>query len=94
MRILGRDLVHAFMRQHPDSQSSLRTWLQVFEINDFKHFNQLRQTFGSADYVRPYTVFNISGNRFRLIALIHYPVATVMIKYIFTHAQYDRIKWR
>ncbi len=62
--------------------------------NDFKHFSQLRQTFGSADYVKPYTVFNIAGNKYRLISLINYVVTIVMVKDVLTHIEYGKGKWR
>ncbi|MBI4357989.1 MAG: type II toxin-antitoxin system HigB family toxin, partial [Candidatus Omnitrophica bacterium] len=62
--------------------------------NSFKHLNELKQTFGSADYVRPYTVFNISGNKYRLITLVNYQIRTVFVEQILTHREYDRGKWR
>ncbi len=62
--------------------------------NNFKHFNQLRQTIGSVDYVKPYTVFNISGNKYRLISLINYVVTIVMVEDVLTHKEYDKGKWR
>ncbi|MBI4357860.1 MAG: type II toxin-antitoxin system HigB family toxin, partial [Candidatus Omnitrophica bacterium] len=55
MRILGRDTVQSFIERYPDSESSLKSWVQAVEANSFKHLNELKQTFGSADYVRPYT---------------------------------------
>ncbi len=94
MRILGRDLVQTFMEKYPDSQSSLKSWVQTIEVNRFKHLNELKETFGSADYVRPYTVFNISGNKYRLIALVNYQIGAVLVQQILTHREYDRDKWR
>ena len=64
------------------------------EANPFKHFNELRQIFGSADYVKPYAVFNIAGNKYRLIAVVNYSIATVLVEKIMTHAEYDKGKWR
>lgn|SRR3989338_371209 len=94
MRILGRDTVQAFMERYPDSESSLKSWVQAIEANSFKHLNELKQTFGSADYVRPYIVFNISGNKYRLIALVNYQIGAVFVEQILTHREYDRGKWR
>ncbi len=64
------------------------------EINIFKSFMALKQTFGLADYVRPYTVFNISGNKYRLIALIDYNLSSALIREILPHKEYDRGNWR
>ena len=62
--------------------------------NEFKHFPHLKQTFGSADYVRPHTIFNIAGNKYRLISIIQYEISAVSIQNVMTHAEYDRGKWR
>lgn len=94
MRIVGRDTIQAFMEKYPDSRSSLKSWAQAMEANPFKHFNELKQTLGSADYVRPYTVFNISGNKYRLIALVDYQMSTVLVQQILAHSEYDKGKWR
>jgi len=64
------------------------------ESNSFKHFVDLKKTFGSADQVRPYTVFGISGNKFRLIAVVDYGLQSVSIECVLTHAQYDEERWR
>jgi len=94
VRLIGRDLIQQFARKHPDSRSSLRSWTQIIESNSFKHFVDLRRAFGSADQVRPYTVFNISGNKFRLIAVVNYALQTVSIESVLTHAEYDEGRWR
>ena len=94
MRIVGRDIIVKFIQRYPDSRSSLTAWTQAMEANNFKHFNALKQTFGSADYVKPYTVFNIAGNKYRLIALINYQITIVAIEDILTHGEYDKDKWR
>ena len=94
MTVIGTGIVNLFIENFPDSQSSLNGWLKVMRENHFKHFNDLKQTFGSADYVKPYTVFNISGNKYRLISLMTYAAATVGVKQVLTHAEYDKEKWK
>ena len=64
------------------------------ESNSFKHFVDLKKTLGSADQVKPYTVFDISGNKFRLIAVVDYALQSVSIECVLTHAQYDEERWR
>ena len=95
MLVVGTGALDTFISRYPDSQSSLTGWLQIMRVNEYKHFNDLKQTFSrSADYVRPYTVFNISGNKYRLISLITYVTATVGVQNVLTHAEYDKGKWR
>ena len=64
------------------------------ESNGFKHLVDLKRTFGSADQVTPHTVFNISGNKYRLIAVVNYALQSVSIASVLTHAEYDEGRWR
>lgn len=79
-----------FAAKHPDVQSSLTAWLDLMRKNHFKHFSDLKSSFGSADYKKPDTIFNISGNKYRLIANVSYTTGIVLIKQMMTHAEYDR----
>lgn len=94
VKLIGRDLIQRFARTHPDSRSSLKSWTQAMESNSFKHFVGLKKTFGSADQVKPHSVFNISGNKYRLIAVVDYAVQSVAIECVLTHAEYDEGRWR
>lgn len=64
------------------------------ESNNFKHFVDLKKTFGSADQAKPHTMFNISGNKYRLIAVVDYAIQSVSIECMLTHAEYDEGRWR
>lgn len=64
------------------------------ESGVFADFNALRATFASADYVDGLTVLNIGGNKYRLIAAIHYNRRKVFIRAVLTHAEYDRGDWK
>ena len=94
VKLIGRDLIQRFARTHPDSRSSLKSWTQAMESNSFKHFVELKKIFGSADRVKPRTVFNIAGNKYRLIAVVDYALQSVSIERVLTHAEYDEGRWR
>ncbi|MGH7826263.1 MAG: type II toxin-antitoxin system HigB family toxin [Candidatus Binatia bacterium] len=94
MKLVGRDLIQRFARKHPDSRSSLKSWTQIMESNSFNHFVGLKKTFGSADQVKPHTVFNISGNKYRLIAVVDYALQSVSIECVLMHSEYDEGRWR
>ena len=66
----------------------------MIETNSFKHLVELLKTFGSADYVKPYTVFDISGNKHRLVALVDYGLQTVSVEHVLTHEVYDEQRWK
>ena len=94
MKLIGRDAIQLFTRKHPDSMPSLKSWTQAMESNSFRHFVDLKKTFGSADQVKPHTVFDISGNKYRLITVVDYAIQSVSIECVLTHAEYDQGRWR
>jgi len=57
-------------------------------------FAELRQTFSSADYVDGFTIFDVGGNSYRLVAVIHYNTQRIYVRNVMTHAEYDRNHWR
>lgn len=87
MHIISRRALQQFWIQHPDSQPSLSRWYRITEQNDFTSFNELCLTFPSADKVGNLVVFNISGNKYRLIASIHFNRNKVYIRHVLTHAE-------
>lgn len=64
------------------------------ESEVFTDFSNLRATFASADYVDGLTIFNMGGNKYRLIAAIHYNRRKVFVRSVLTHAEYDRGDWK
>jgi mRNA interferase HigB len=94
MHIITRRRIREFAQKYPDSQTSLDNWYRTVKKANYDSFNQLKQHFGSADYVDGFVVFNISGNKYRLIAAVHFNRKKVYIRDILTHNEYDRNKWR
>lgn len=83
-----------FARTHPDARAPLNAWFTIVRKTDYTSFADLLATFPSADQVSRFTVFNIGGNKFRLIAAIHYNRKKLYIRHVLTHAEYDRGAWR
>ncbi len=94
MHIISRKALREFWGMHPDSLSSLSRWYKAMSKHDFGSFNELRATFPNADKVGERIVFNISGNKYRLIASIHFNRGKVYIRHILTHAEYDKGAWK
>ncbi|MBN2391306.1 MAG: type II toxin-antitoxin system HigB family toxin [Anaerolineae bacterium] len=94
MHIITRKRIQEFIVQHPDSQSSLDSWYRIIVHTNYNSFTELKRHFASADYVDGLVVFNISGNKYRLIAAIHFNRKKVYIRDILTHTEYDKGKWR
>ena len=94
MHVISRKRLIEFAKKHPDCSSALESWYRIVKRTDFDSFVELRQTFPNADQVDKLTVFNIGGNKARLIAAIHYNRHRIYIRHILTHKEYDRGHWR
>jgi mRNA interferase HigB len=94
MYIISRKALKQFWEKYPDSQSALSRWYKIVEKMEFSNFNELRQTFPSADSVGDLIVFNIGGNKYRLIASIHFNRNKVYIRHVLTHPEYDKGAWK
>ena len=90
MRILGRDIIEKFKKRHPQSRHPLDDWTVLIEKIDCANFPELMRIFNSVDYVKPDTIFDISGNKYRLISQVDYRLQAVAVKKVMTHEEYDR----
>jgi mRNA interferase HigB len=90
MILIGRKQLSIFGMAHPHSRKPLAAWEKAITQTNYGSFNQLKQTFSSVDYAaHQYTIFDISGNKYRLISEINYSANVVNIKRIWTHAEYS-----
>ena len=94
MRLVHRERLEAFASRFKDSGTALSAWVRTIESGRFKHLVELKQTLGSADDVRPYVVFNVGGNRYRLVTLVNFELGVVSVERVMTHAEYDRGRWK
>ena len=94
MHVIAKPALVEFCKKHPEAEGPLEAWYRIMRRDIFADFNALRETFGSADYLDPFTVFNIGGNKCRLIAVIHCNRRKVYIRHVLTHAEHDRDKWK
>ncbi len=94
MHIITRKALIQFWDKHPDSQTALQRWFKIVQKTDFQNFAELRAAFPSADKVDQWIVFNIGGNKYRLIASIHFNRNKLYIRHVLTHAEYDRGDWK
>jgi mRNA interferase HigB len=94
MHIITRKRLIEFAIKHPACSAALESWYRIVKRTDFYSFAELRRTFPGADKVANLTVFNIGGNKARLIAAIHYNTRRIYIRHVLTHKEYDRGYWR
>lgn len=94
MHVISKKTLREFWGKYPDSQSPLRRWFKLMSKNSFGSFIELRAVFPSVDLVNDLIVFNISGNKYRLIASIHFNRGKVYVRSILTHGEYNRGAWK
>jgi mRNA interferase HigB len=94
MHVITRSRLMQFGERHPEARSSLLVWYKIVLGTAFEDFVELRQIFPSADQVGNFTIFNIGGNKFRLITLIDYNYQKIFIRHVLTHAEYDKNRWK
>lgn len=92
MVIIARSAITRFCQIHPDAGDNLLQWYIRTTEADWKYLSDIRKTFNSVDYAcNDRFVFNIKGNKYRLVAMIFFDVWTVFIRLIGSHADYDKI---
>ncbi len=94
MHVIAKPFILAFIDDYPDSASSLLAWHREAETRTWTTPNEVRESFATASFVGRLVVFNIAGNKYRLITDIHYNIGKVYIDQILTHAEYDRGLWK
>ena len=92
MRIIAISQLKSYWQKYPDSEQPLLAWIDEARNADWSTPTDIKEQFRSASILKSRrVVFNIKGNDYRLIAAVAYRFQAVYIKFIGTHAQYDRI---
>lgn len=94
MHVITRKRLTVFADKHPETRSALAHWYRIVSQNEFNCFADLRIQFPSADQAGKLTVFNIGGNKVRLIAAVHYNRRKIYIRAVLSHVEYDQDKWK
>jgi mRNA interferase HigB len=91
VRVLGEAMLVRFARKHAASRKPLQRFLGIARAGDWPHFPSLKRSFAAADYTsRGTIIFNISGNKYRLIATVNFEKQILLIERVLTHEEYSR----
>ena len=98
LRIITERALYDWSREHARARTSLVHWVQVTKQSNWLSSQSIRRTFPTADQVsvasgRSVIIFNIAGNRFRLICAVHFKTKCVFALRFMTHADYDKADW-
>lgn len=94
MRIISKKALREFWQEYPDAENPLRYWYTVTSKASWDDFSDVRKDFNTADVFGLCVVFNIGGNKYRLITKIDYRHKTVFIRVVLTHVEYDKGRWK
>ncbi len=75
-------------------ENAVREWIKVVRAADWQNFSGLKNTFNSADVYKNCTIFDVGGNKYRIIAKIEYQKHLVFIRSVLSHSEYDNKKWQ
>lgn len=92
MRIIAKKTLQTFWAIHSDSEQPLRAWHAKTKLADWKTSNEIKNDYRNASFIaNNRIVFNIKGNKYRLVAAINYEFSIVYIRFVGTHREYDKI---
>lgn len=92
MRVISNRSLVEFAERHPEARVALQMWRKTIEAVSFSNFAKLRQAFNATDRVGDFYVFDIGGNKFRLVAAVLFNVQKLYVRHVLTHKEYD--KWK
>jgi len=91
VRVISRKKLREFWTTHADAEGPLSAWYKEAEKASWFKFSDIRDRYKSADQVEDRVVFNIAGNKYRLVVIVDYVGHGVLIRWVGTHAEYDKL---
>jgi mRNA interferase HigB len=95
MRIITETRLKEACEKYPDAQVSIQTWKKLVKLQDWNSFIDVKTTVPFApDQVKNFVIFDIGGNKYRLITCVDYKKKIIYIRAFLTHAEYSKDKWK
>ena len=93
MHVISPQAIREAKINYPHVANALAAWLKLLEVNNFKNFAELKQTFSSVDKVGKFCIFDVGGNKLRIITAIHFNRGKVYVRAVLNHKAYDQVYW-
>ncbi|MGA3190727.1 MAG: type II toxin-antitoxin system HigB family toxin [Bryobacteraceae bacterium] len=91
VKVLGEAMIARFAQKHTASRKPLQRFLEIARAADWPHFPALKRSFAAADYTsRGMVIFDIGGNKYRLVVTVSFEKQILLIERVLTHEEYDR----
>lgn len=94
MRIISKRRLREFWLKIPHAEQPILNWYEIAKKVDWNNFSEVRESFRSADIYRDCVIFDVGGNKFRLITRIRYQKKRVYVRFVLTHSDYDKNLWK
>ncbi len=94
MNVISKRGLFERAAMYPDASAALQVWFDVATESAWRNLNDVRRSFPATDMVGDLAIFNIRGNRFRLIVRMVFRYQRIYVKEFLTHAEYSREKWK
>lgn len=99
MRLIDIKTLERFWRRHADAEKPLMRWYQIAKEAEWENIDEVRRFYSHADAVvvgsgKTVTIFNVGGNKYRLVTAVHYNTQIIYIMMVLTHSEYDRENWK
>ena len=94
MHVISKKKLKEFWEKHPESKTPLEAWFKIARASRFRTFHDLKWTFPKADKVGDKVVFDMGGNTYRLVAVIHFNRLKIYVRCVLTHQEYDQGDWK
>lgn len=94
MHVISYRRLREYGQTHSDCDDVLDNWYKIARKANWSNLIEVQSVFPSAEAVGNFTVFNIKGNKYRLIVSIDYQRQLIYVKYVLTHAEYDKEYWK
>jgi mRNA interferase HigB len=94
VRVISRKALREFAGAHGDAEVPLDDWYRITKRLRWMNLVDVRRTYPHADSVGEFTIFNIGGNKNRLVTSISYRTGRVYIRHVMTHEEYSRGNWK
>lgn len=88
MRIISEKTIRKYYEKNSKSETVMREWIQIVRIADWKSFISLKNTFNHADIFKNCVIFDVGGNKWRIIGKVEYQKHLIFIKRVLTHDEY------
>jgi mRNA interferase HigB len=92
MRVISNKALCDFSATHPGARDPMQVWRKLVESRDFSGYADIKSAFHATDKVGSYYVFDVAGNKYRIVAAIHFDQQKLFVRHVFTHKEYD--KWK